>query len=76
MLSVGYWSFQKVGYVPLRTPFALLFFKKINENFVGTLETVRNRDVSVPRRSTVFLTGERKPIDTNNLLNWVFIFPF
>ena len=29
------------------------FLKKIYENFVGTLETVRNREVSVPRGSTV-----------------------
>ena len=29
------------------------FLKKICENFVGTLETVRNREVSVPRGSTV-----------------------
>ena len=32
-----------------------LFLKKIYENFVGTLETVRNREVSVPRGSTVVL---------------------
>ena len=30
-----------------------VFLKKIDENFVGTLETVRNREVSVPRGSTV-----------------------
>ena len=29
------------------------FLKKIDENFVGTLETVHNREVSVPRGSTV-----------------------
>ena len=29
------------------------FLKKIDQNFVGTLETVRNRQVSVPRGSTV-----------------------
>ena len=29
------------------------FLKKIYENFVGTLKTVRNREVSVPRGSTV-----------------------
>ena len=29
-----------------------VFLKKIYENFVGTLETVRNREVSVPRGST------------------------
>ena len=56
--------------------FFFFFFKKIHENFVGTLETVRNREVSVPRSSTEFLTGVRKPIDTNNLLNCVFIFTF
>ena len=31
----------------------VFFFKKIYENFVGTLETVRNREVSVPRGLTV-----------------------
>ena len=31
------------------------FLKKINENFVGTLETVRNREVSVPKGSTVLI---------------------
>ena len=56
--------------------FFFFFFKKIHENFVGTLETVRNREVTVPRGSTEFLTGVRKPIDTNNLLNCVFIFTF
>ena len=30
-----------------------VFLKKIDENFVGTLETVRYRQVSVPRGSTV-----------------------
>ena len=30
-----------------------VFLKKIYANFVGTLETVRNREVSVPRGSTV-----------------------
>ena len=34
-----------------------VFFKKINENFVGTLETIRNREVSVPRGSTVLVFG-------------------
>ena len=29
------------------------FLKKIDANFVGTLETVRNREVCVPRGSTV-----------------------
>ena len=31
----------------------VFFLKKIYENFVGTLETVHNREVSVPRGSTV-----------------------
>ena len=31
------------------------FLKKIFENFVGTLETVRKREVFVPRGSTVCL---------------------
>ena len=31
------------------------FLLKIYENFVGTLETVCNREVSVPRYSTLFL---------------------
>ena len=30
-----------------------VFLKKIDENLVGTLETVRNREVSVLRGSTV-----------------------
>ena len=30
-----------------------VYLKKIFENFVGTLETVRVREVSVPRGSTV-----------------------
>ena len=33
-----------------------LFLKKIYENFVGGLEIVRNREVSVPRSSTRGLT--------------------
>ena len=32
------------------------FLKKIYENFVGTLETVRNREEFVPRGSTVSLS--------------------
>ena len=31
----------------------VFFLKKICENFVGTLETVGNREVSTPRGSTV-----------------------
>ena len=34
-----------------------VFLKKICENFVWTLETVRNREVSVPRGSTVLIFG-------------------
>ena len=34
-----------------------VFLKKIYENFVWTLETVRNREVSVPRESTVFFSS-------------------
>ena len=37
------------------SPFYRGFFKKIHHNFVETLETVRNREASVPRGSTVFL---------------------
>ena len=33
------------------------FFKKINENFVGTVETVRNIEVSVLRSSTVHVSA-------------------
>ena len=33
----------------------VFFLKKIYENFVGTLETVLNIEVSVPRGSTVLL---------------------
>ena len=35
------------------SPYYRGFLKKIYENFVGTLETVRNIEVSVPRGSTV-----------------------
>ena len=57
--------------------FFFFFLRKYMRIFVGTLETVRDREVSVPRGSTAeFLTGVRKPIDTNNLLNCVFIFYF
>ena len=64
------------GIHPVEIRLIRIRIKKIHENFVGTLETVRNREVSVPRGSTEFLTGVRKPIDTNNLLNCVFIFTF
>ena len=33
----------------------IFFLKKMYENFDGTLETVRNREVSVPRGSIVVL---------------------
>ena len=36
------------------------FFKRIYENFVGTLETIRNREVSVPRGSTVPMSMVKK----------------
>ena len=32
------------------------FLEEMYENFVGTLETVRNREVSVPRGSTVIFS--------------------
>ena len=35
--------------------YGIFHLKKINENFVGTLETVRNREVSVPKGSTVLI---------------------
>ena len=34
-----------------QSPYYRFFFKKIYENFVETLEIVRNREVSVPRGS-------------------------
>ena len=34
--------------------YRVFFFKKIYKNFVGTLETARNIEVSVPGGSTVF----------------------
>ena len=37
------------------------FLKKIYENFVGTLETVRNREEFVPRGSTVSLSPPLPP---------------
>ena len=33
------------------------FFKKLHENFVGTVETVRNIEVSVLRSSTVHVSA-------------------
>ena len=50
------WGGDLVSVVRVReSPYYRGFFlKKIYENFVGTLETVRNREVSVPRGSTVF----------------------
>ena len=38
------------------------FFKKIYENFVGTSETVRNREVSVQRGSPVLLLNLNIPL--------------
>ena len=42
---------------PLKDLIIEVFLKIIYENFVGTLETVRNREVSVQRSSTRGLTG-------------------
>ena len=48
------WGRDLVSVVRIReSPYYGGFLKKIDENFVGTLETVRNRQVSVPRGSTV-----------------------
>ena len=49
------WGRDLVSVVRIReSPYCRrYFFKRIYENFVGTLETVRNREVSVPRSSTV-----------------------
>ena len=41
------------------SPYYRGFLKKIYENFVGTLETVRNIDVSVPRGSTVIIDKDK-----------------
>ena len=49
-----------------------LFLKKIYDNFVGTLETARNREVSIPRGLTVLLFIQnisQFPIDSNPLAN-------
>ena len=50
------WGRDLVSVVRIRESpyYGGVFLKKIYENFVGTLETVRNREVSVPRGSTVF----------------------
>ena len=48
------WGRDLVSVVRIRkSPYYRGFFFKIYENFVGTLETVHNRKVSVPRGSTV-----------------------
>ena len=52
------WGRDLVSVVRIReSPYyrGVFFLKKIYENFVGTLETARNREVSVPRGSTVTL---------------------
>ena len=41
--------------------------KKIYENFVGTVEAVRNREVSVPRGSTVLNLIQNSSIKANKL---------
>ena len=48
------WGRDLVSVVRIReSPYYRGFLNKIYENFVGTLETVRNIEVSVPRGSTV-----------------------
>ena len=48
------WGRDLVSVVRIRESILYgFFFKKIYENFVETLETVRNREASVPRGSTV-----------------------
>ena len=66
----------EIHLIGIRIIEVFFFLRKYVRIFFGTLETVRNREESVPRGTTEFLTGVRKPIDTNNLLNCVFIFTF
>ena len=49
------WGRDLVSVVRIRESpyYGGFFLKKIYENFVGALETVHNREVSVPRGSTV-----------------------
>ena len=50
------WGRDLVSVIYIRnSPYYRGFLQKIYENFVGTLETVRSREVSVPRGSSVFL---------------------
>ena len=50
------WGRDLVSVIRIReSPYYRGFLKKICDKFVETLETVRNREVSVPRGSTVFL---------------------
>ena len=48
------WGRDLMSVLPLPGVFSFFFLKKIYDNFVGTFETVRNREVSVPRHSTVY----------------------
>ena len=53
-----FWGRDLVSVVLIReSPYyrGIFFLKKMYENFDGTLETVRNREVSVPRGSIVVL---------------------
>ena len=53
-----FWGRDLVSVVLIReSPYyrGFFFLKKMYENFDGTLETVRNREVSVPRGSIVVL---------------------
>ena len=71
MYEFTLWGRDLVSVIRIRkSPYYRGFFlQKIYENFVGTLETVRNREVSVPRGSSVFLFF----IDSFSLLSF-FIF--
>ena len=51
-------SVVRIGESPYYGVF--FFLKKIYENFIGTVETVRIREVSVPRGIVLFLNGNTK----------------
>ena len=56
LLEFTLWGRDLVSVVRIRESLyyrGFFFLKRIYENFVGTLETVHNREVSVPRGSTV-----------------------
>ena len=68
------WGRDLVSVVRIReSPYyrGFYFFKKIYENFVGTLETVRNREVSVPRNSTVYKL--KRLYVTNTISTFLFL---